>query len=130
MNTNLPISNSVPISSPITNTASDRQVVSDQQPSAAPALQNARELKQAENTGVKVPLGEEMLIKAIEKANKAVMGVATSCEFSIHEKTKQIMVKVVEKDTGRLIREVPPEKILNMVAAMCENAGIWIDERR
>ncbi|RAP73929.1 flagellar protein FlaG [Paenibacillus montanisoli] len=129
MNMNLPISN-VPMSSSVPNAGSDRQGLSDQQKSNSPGLKNERELKQAENNGVKVPLGEEILIKAIEKANKAVMGVATSCEFSIHEKTKQIMVKVVEKETGKLIREVPPEKILDLVAAMCEKAGIWIDERR
>ncbi len=79
---------------------------------------------------MRVPLGEKQLINAIEKANKAVEGLNTSCKFSIHESTKQIMVKVVDTDTGKVIREVPPEKILDLVAKMCERAGIWIDERR
>lgn len=97
---------------------------------AAFSVQTTKELKQAEMKGQTVTVGEEQLIKAIEKANKALEGIATSFEFSIHEKTKQIMVKVIEKESGKLIREIPPEKILDMVASMCEKAGLLIDEKR
>lgn len=96
----------------------------------ASPVQTTKELKQAELKGQKVTVGEEQLIKAIEKANKALEGIATSFEFSIHEKTKQIMVKVIEKESGKLVREIPPEKILDMVASMCEKAGLLIDEKR
>ncbi|HEX3029893.1 MAG TPA: flagellar protein FlaG, partial [Clostridia bacterium] len=47
-----------------------------------------------------------------------------------HQKTKQIMVKVIDSDTGDVIREIPPEKTLDMVAKMWEMAGIVVDERR
>jgi flagellar protein FlaG len=39
------------------------------------------------------------------------------------------MVKVLNKDTGELIREVPPEKTLDLVASMMEIAGILVDEK-
>jgi len=58
--------------------------------------------------------------KAIEKANKAINGIHTELEFSIHEKSKEIMVKVIDSETKEVIREIPPEKILDMVAAMLE----------
>ncbi len=73
---------------------------------------------------------EESVIKAIEKANKALEGTYTNLKFSIHEKTKQIMVKVVNSQTQEVIREIPPEKVLDMVAKMWERAGILVDERR
>lgn len=76
-----------------------------------------------------LPISEKVVIDAIEKANKAIMGANTKFEFSIHEKTKQIMVKVVDSDTHEVIREIPPEKILDMVAKMWEMAGIIVDER-
>ncbi|MNC25145.1 flagellar protein FlaG [compost metagenome] len=50
-------------------------------------------------------------------------------DISIHEKTHKLMVKVMNKETGELIREVPPEKTLDLVAKMMELAGIMIDER-
>jgi flagellar protein FlaG len=40
------------------------------------------------------------------------------------------MVKVLDKDTGKVVREIPPEKILDMVAKFMEKAGIIVDERR
>ncbi|AEV70510.1 flagellar protein FlaG [Acetivibrio clariflavus] len=75
-------------------------------------------------------VSEEEVLEAIEKANKAIVGSKRQFEFSIHEKTKQIMVKVIDAETQEIIREIPPEKILDMVAKMWELAGILVDERR
>lgn len=75
-------------------------------------------------------LSEKSVIDAINKANKAIKGTRTQMEFSIHEKTKEIMVKVIDSDTMEVIREIPQEKILDMVAKMWEMAGILVDERR
>lgn len=75
-------------------------------------------------------IDEFLWIKMIEKANKAITGATCSFEYSIHEGTKEIMVKVINKETQEVIREIPPEKILDMVAKMWELAGIVVDERR
>lgn len=90
---------------------------------------STRELQIAELQGKKVSVGEEELIKVIEKANKAIEGITTSFEFRIHEATKQIMVKVLNKETGETVREIPPEKVLDMVAKLWEKAGLVVDER-
>ena len=39
------------------------------------------------------------------------------------------MVKVINSETNEVIREIPPEKILDLVAKMWELAGILVDER-
>jgi flagellar protein FlaG len=93
-------------------------------------IRSAKEVKQAERQGRDVGIGEEQLIVAIERANKAMQGINTSFRFSIHEGTKEIMVKVLDKDSGEIVREIPSEKILDMVAKMWELSGIFIDERR
>ncbi|MBB3130897.1 flagellar protein FlaG [Paenibacillus rhizosphaerae] len=87
------------------------------------------ELNKLEKQGVRVPLGDEQLIKAIDRAVKALQGPTTILEMSVHEKTNQIMVKVLNKDTGELIREIPPEKTLDLVAKMMEIAGILVDQK-
>ncbi|NHN33891.1 flagellar protein FlaG [Paenibacillus sp. S3N08] len=93
-------------------------------------IQSVRDMKSAESRGEHVSVSDEQLIKAIDRAIKAVEGSVTSLEFSIHTKTNRIMVKVLEKDTGRIIREIPPEKTMDMVAKLWELAGIMVDERR
>lgn len=72
---------------------------------------------------------EEEVIDLIEKANKKFTVYDRRFEFSIHEATKQIMVKVIDVNTEEVIREIPPEKILDIVAAIWEVAGIFVDKR-
>lgn len=77
-----------------------------------------------------LPVSDQFLIKSIEKANKAVMGANTRFEFSIHDETKEIVVKVFNADTGALVREIPSEKILDMVAGIWKAVGLFVDEKR
>jgi len=93
------------------------------------AIKNGSALTKLEQQGVAIPLGEEQLIRAIDRAVKALQGPTTTLEMSVHEKTHQILVKVLNKETGELIREIPPEKTLDLVAKMMEIAGILIDEK-
>lgn len=78
----------------------------------------------------KMPVSEKVVIEAIQKANKAISGGDRRFEFSIHEQTNEIVVKVFNSETNELIREIPNEKILDMVAKICEMAGLFVDERR
>ena len=72
---------------------------------------------------------EEELIQSIESANEQFVAFDRRFEFTIHEKTKQIMVKIIDAKTDETIREIPPEKILDLVAALWEISGIIVDER-
>lgn len=73
---------------------------------------------------------EHEVIEAIEKANKHFKTFDRRLKFSIHEKTKQIMVKVINTEDNSIVREIPSEKILDMVAKLWEMSGIFVDEKR
>ena len=73
---------------------------------------------------------EKEIIEAIEKASGKIERENKGLEFSIHEGTNQIMIKVIDENTGEVLKEVPPEKILDIIAKMVEIAGNFIDERR
>ncbi|MCT4596777.1 MAG: flagellar protein FlaG [Vallitalea sp.] len=73
---------------------------------------------------------EHEVIDAIEKANKHFKTFDRRLEFSIHDKTKQIMVKVINTEDDSIVREIPSEKILDMVAKLWEMSGIFVDEKR
>lgn len=53
----------------------------------------------------------------------------TECKFGIDEATNRITIKIVDKDTKKVIKEVPPEKTLKMIAKVWEMAGILVDEK-
>lgn len=77
-----------------------------------------------------LPVSERVVIDAIDRVNRAISGSNRKLEISVHEKTKELIIKVVDSDTNQVVREIPPEKILDMVAKMMEMAGIMVDERR
>ncbi|CAM3341035.1 MULTISPECIES: flagellar protein FlaG [Saccharibacillus] len=72
---------------------------------------------------------QEQSLQELEKAIQAIQGPQKSLEISMHEKTHAIMIKVLNKETGDVIREVPSEKILDVVAKMMEHSGILVDKR-
>ncbi|MCG8401531.1 MAG: flagellar protein FlaG [Firmicutes bacterium] len=66
--------------------------------------------------------------QAVDQLNKTMKTYYTELHFEIHEKSGEIMVKMINRDDGTLIREIPPEKILNMVAYFKKVLGIIVDE--
>ena len=67
---------------------------------------------------------------AIDKVNKKIEPTKTRCEFSYHEETKRISIKVIDQRTEETIREIPPEETLDMLSKIWELAGLMVDERR
>jgi flagellar protein FlaG len=68
-------------------------------------------------------------INELNKAIEAIQGPQKTFEISVHEETQAIMIKVMNKETGDVIREVPPEKILDLAAHMMEITGMIIDKK-
>ena len=70
----------------------------------------------------------EQIRKAVEQMNKNMFN--SEAVFGIHEATNRVTIKIVDKDTKEVIKELPPEKTLDMIAKVWEMAGILVDERR
>ncbi|OXM14126.1 flagellar protein FlaG [Paenibacillus herberti] len=86
-------------------------------------------LRLAELRGAAPSVSDEQKIKAVDRAIKAMEGPYTKVEFSVHEETNAMMIKVINKETNEVIREVPPEKTLDVAAKLMEIAGLLIDHR-
>ncbi len=72
---------------------------------------------------------EEDIAKALDKLNKFLKEDNTSAEYSVHEVFGDIMIKIIDNDTKEVLMEVPPKKILDLVAKMCERAGVIVDKK-
>ena len=70
----------------------------------------------------------QKLQKAVEQANKTMETYSTELRFSIHQASGEIMVKVVDTRDNRVIREIPPERVLNFVAYVKKLLGLIIDK--
>ncbi len=70
------------------------------------------------------------LKEAINQANQETKLKQTACEFSYNDETNRIAIKVKDRDTDEVIREIPAEETLKMLARIMEQAGLVMDERR
>ena len=63
----------------------------------------------------------------LEKLNLTMEVCQVEFKREIHQGTGEIMVSVINRDTGEILRQVPPEKILNMLAELMKQLGREID---
>jgi len=73
-------------------------------------------------------ISQEQIKKAVENINKNMSN--SEAVFGIHDETNRVTIKIVDKDTKKVIKELPPEKTLDMIAKAWELAGLLVDERR
>ncbi len=86
--------------------------------------QNSRQ----EATEEQIEADNERVKKAISEMNKKMFNNSEAV-FGIHEDTNRITIKIVDKTTKETIKELPPEKTLDMIAKAWELAGLMVDER-
>lgn len=70
----------------------------------------------------------EKIRKAVEQLNKNMSH--SEAVFGFHDATNRVTIKIIDKDTKEVIKELPPEKTLDMIAKVWEMAGILVDEKR
>ncbi len=80
--------------------------------------------EERENTAAE----NEAIKRVVENINKNA--ASSEAVFGIHEGTNRVTIKIVDKDTKKVIKELPPEKTLDMIARVWEMAGILVDEKR
>lgn len=92
-------------------------------------IQNENSQSNSSNVLERRNIKEQDIINSIEKANKKIQGSGTELSFSVHSATKQIMIKIIDKQSKEIVKEIPSEKILDMVANIMETSGLIIDRK-
>ena len=104
--------------------------------SQAPAVQESLPAEQAANQkdkevqqpvkGADLPDLEEMAAD-VQKNLNIMHNV--NFQFSVHKASGRMMVTVVDESTGKVIREIPSQEILELAAKMDEMVGMIFDKR-
>lgn len=72
----------------------------------------------------------EEIQKMVDELNDKLDSTDQTIKYEVHDKTNTIMVKIVNKETEEIIREVPKESDLDALADILEKAGMMFDEKR
>ncbi|MCX7817056.1 MAG: flagellar protein FlaG [Syntrophales bacterium] len=63
--------------------------------------------------------------RLVEKMQTYLQNMNISINFTTYgEKNERIAILVVEKETGKVIREIPPEELQRLYQRMCELSGL------
>ena len=122
-----------PIPSKTDETEAGRQAIqaADKVDKTTNVVENSQEKSlfgNEEQSGKEQQASDEQIRKAVEQMNKS-MGNSEAI-FGVHEGTNRVTIKIVDKSTKEVIKELPPEKTLDMIARIWDMAGILVDERR
>jgi uncharacterized FlaG/YvyC family protein len=74
-------------------------------------------------------ISPEDLEKKVQQLNKAAEALDRRFQFAIHKETHRIMIKVFRRDNNELIAEIPPRKILDVLAKIEEEMGLLVDTK-
>ncbi len=72
---------------------------------------------------------ENSLDSSIEIADKLAIAFNKAIKFQIHEKTEQVYVEIVDKETGEVIKQIPPEEMIKIAVSVKEFLGLIVDEK-
>jgi len=111
-------------SAPVTAPAASPQYAGVQKPEAD--VMNQADSGTAEKQAREDALVSEEFLAELEQDFNRMHNIGLN--FSTHEPTGRTMIRVMDKDSETLIREIPAEKILDLAARLEEMIGILFDE--
>ena len=98
-------------------------------PAAKAKEEVAEATKAAQENEDHIKQENEKIKAAVSEMNKKMINNSEAV-FGIHEDTNRVTIKIVDKTSKKVIKELPPEKTLDMIAKAWELAGLLVDEKR
>jgi flagellar protein FlaG len=68
------------------------------------------------------------LTEALQEINEALEPKNIALNYSVDDSTDAIVVKVIEKQTDKVIRQIPPEEVLNIRGNIQKFLGVIYDQ--
>ena len=73
-------------------------------------------------------LNQENLESQVKRANQLAESLDRSIRFFVHEDSGRTAVNVVDNSSHQIVKTIPPEQFLDLVARVTKIAGIFFDE--
>ena len=94
----------------------------------------AKQVKQAEMSRIStkdevVEFKAEVIEKVVQNINKKLESTDNRLSFHVHGPSGRIAVKIINNVSGEVLREIPPEQILNLAAKTKEIIGLLFNEK-
>ena len=91
--------------------------------------QNGGQNPKAEAVLESKKVAQSTIDSTMSDINSKIKMSNTQLQYSVDEDTQRISIKVIDQDTDKVIREIPPEETLEAIKKIWEIAGIIVDKK-
>jgi flagellar protein FlaG len=92
----------------------------------ADALSASR--KAPDSSGVDAPVSPGSIESAVQEINESMKGQSVGVQFEVDKDTDKLVVKVVDRVSGELIRQIPSEEVLRIAKLLGKVPGALMDQ--
>jgi len=85
--------------------------------------------KKSDVSSAREEVPREEVEQAVDKMNRLMGLIEKRMKFEIHDKSKRVMVKIIDEKSGDILTEIPPKKILDMLSSFADYVGLLVDKK-
>lgn len=104
------------------------KLLTDNQSGSSASAKSAKNYDLSKYADVNL-LSRDEAEQVTDKMNKLMQLINTDLQFSLHEKTKRLIVQMVDKRDGTVLKEFPPHELLDTIANIQEYVGLLLDKK-
>jgi len=97
-----------------------KQNVDEQKNTTPPTAASRNEVSEIE-------LSPEKLEKVVQQLQDFMGEMNRSLQFKVDEDSGRNVIKVIDKESGDLVKQYPSEEVLGIVAKLAEATGVLVD---
>jgi len=71
----------------------------------------------------------EQIESATDKLNRLMGLIDKRLRFDLHKESDQIMVRVIDQDTEDVLKEMPPQRVIELLNSLTDIAGLLVDQK-
>ena len=93
-----------------------------------PPVSNEPSLKAQQDAQKRQPTEQEVQ-QAVAEANSKFSGPNEKIAFGYEKRLNMLIVQVQDRNTGEVVREIPPKEFIDFKVAMRERIGLLLDKQ-
>lgn len=79
--------------------------------------------------GEAAKLSAEQIQQSLQEINKVLTGLSISVQFQVDPNYKEVIIKVVDQENGKVICQFPSEEVVRIAKAMDQLTGLLVAQK-
>ncbi len=75
------------------------------------------------------PVDRPAIDRAVAKVSEVLARADPRLKIEVDDETERVVVKIVREDSGEVIRQIPPEELLELERYLSSGKGLLLEER-